>query len=231
MMSPSTRVVVWMRRPLTKVPLVLPRSVIRMSGPCRTMAAWDLETCAEQITRSAVASRPRRKGKRSIGTRWSGPPGWGKCSRNGRSAIPSAFMNSSLVPCPLSLVLCKGQGTRDKGQMKSSHHGEVVLDGNVQVLRGHAHGQVVVGAVTVDLEEQIAGVGTPERPRAASVVALEQGLDRLPIVGAAELLGRQAEQLVELLLVGVGDVELEGDAPQEGLVHQGRRVEVGREQD
>ena len=70
---------------------------------------------------------------------------------------------------------------------------------------------------------------SPERPPDRPVMAVQQVFDSLTVIRAANALSVKLKQPMEFRFVGVRHVDLVRYAPQERLVHQVPRVEVGGE--
>ena len=86
----------------------------------------------------------------------------------------------------------------------------------------------MVSTVVANLEQQVAWVTESQRPIGLSEVFDDHVIDHLLSIGHAKALSHQREEPAELVLAGVDDLDLVGNAAQERLVDQLARFEVGR---
>ncbi len=107
-------------------------------------------------------------------------------------------------------------------------HRKVAANDAIKIVGSHFDWDIVVGAIVLNLAEQVARMASPHGPVEGDEMCLDEVIDDLGSVVAPERLRTQLEQRVEFFDGGVTDFDFIGYPPQESIVHQIARLEVCR---
>ena len=78
----------------------------------------------------------------------------------------------------MRIVVCAFPGWRDYSfSIAAGHHGEIDVNGSVQVLLTHFDRKFVVNAIVDDVREQVARMTATHRASASAIVLLNQIID------------------------------------------------------